>query len=80
MEFLDRKHMEIDVVAESIDGKTLLVGEAKLALSKSEQKRELTVLRQKVEALPFRRDYHHVEVRLFVAEEELAEGNARFPF
>ena len=38
---LDRKAMEIDIVAESLDGETLLVGEAKLSLPKREAVRVL---------------------------------------
>ena len=65
---LDGKPMEIDVVAESPDGDALLVGEAKLALSKSEAKREMSELARKATMLPFASRYKRVETSLFVAE------------
>ncbi len=64
---LDRRQMELDIVAESIDGKTLLVGEAKLALTEKEAQRELAELEAKVRLLPLARDYERTVVRLFVA-------------
>lgn len=64
---LDRQPMEVDVVAESIDGKTLLVGEAKLTLTRAEVRRMLEMLQTKVGKLPFVRDYQKVITRLFVA-------------
>ena len=65
---LDRRAMELDVVAESIEGSTLLVGEAKLTLTKEEIKREKASLKAKVQLLPFAKDYERVVMRLFVAK------------
>ena len=65
---LNRRPMEIDVVAESPDGKMLLVGEAKLALTKMEAEHELLELRRKAELLPFASNYKRIEPPLFVAE------------
>lgn len=58
--------MELDVVAESRDGRTLLVGEAKLALEKSQMYLVEAELKRKAEALPFRGKYENVVTRLFV--------------
>ena len=65
---LDRRQMELDIVAESIDGKTLLVGEAKLSLTEKEAQRELAELEAKARLLPLARDYERTVVRLFVAK------------
>ena len=65
---LNRRPMEIDIVAESTDGSTLLVGEAKLALTKQEAKHVRAELEAKVEQLPFATRYKKVVTRLFVAE------------
>lgn len=60
--------MEIDIVAESVDGKTLLLGEAKLKLTAVEAEHEMRELKKKASLLPFVRDYKRVLCRLFVAE------------
>ena len=65
---INRRAMEIDVVAESADGKTLLVGKTKLALSEVEARHTLAELKVKAELLPFASRYERVETRLFVAE------------
>lgn len=65
---LDRQPMEIDVVAESLDGRTLLVGEAKLSMSAREAERTLAGLKSKAANRPFANDYGNVVTRLFVAE------------
>ena len=64
---LDRKPMEVDVVAESADGSTLLVGEAKLSLTASEARRERAELEAKAARLPFAGNYRKIVCRLFVA-------------
>ena len=64
---INRQPMEVDVVAESSDGKTLLVGEAKLKLAKKEYEHELAELKVKAKLLPFAKDYERVEVKMFVA-------------
>jgi len=64
---LDHKPMELDVIAESEDGKTLLVGEAKLSLGRAEAVRCLTTLKEKAAQLPFAQKYEKVLTRLFVA-------------
>lgn len=66
---LDRNAMEIDVVAESLDGETLLVGEAKLSLSATEADRVLHELEVKARQLPFAGKYKHVISRVFVAQD-----------
>ena len=65
---LNRLPMEIDVLAESIDGKTLLAGEVKLSLSKREAEHALAELNAKVRQLPFANKYKKVITRLFVAK------------
>ena len=66
---LDRKAMELDVVAESSDGKTLLVGEAKLSLSEAEARRAARELEDKVKRLPFADKYEKILAKLFVAKD-----------
>lgn len=63
---LDRKPMEIDLVAESQDGKILLVGEAKLSLSRTEAEHAMKELEAKARQLPFADKYKQIETRLFV--------------
>ena len=65
---LDRRAMEIDVVAESLDGETLFVGEAKLSLSAGEAPSTLAELEDKARRLPFAGRYKRMEARLFVAK------------
>ena len=65
---LNRQPLEVDVVAESSDGKTLLVGEAKLKLTKLEAEHALAELESKSKLLPFAARYKKVVCRLFVAE------------
>jgi len=65
---LNRKPMEVDVVAESSDGKTLLVGESKLSLTATEARHALSELQAKAGLLPFASGYQTVETHLFVAE------------
>ena len=65
---LDRRPMELDVVAESLDGRTLLVGEAKLSLSPREAERALAELKGKAANLPFAKAYAKTVIRLFVAD------------
>lgn len=65
---LNRRPMEIDVVAESMDGSTLLVGEAKLSLTKMETRHAAAELRAKAAQLPFSGDYRQIVTKLFVGE------------
>ena len=65
---LNRQPFEVDVVAESLDGKTLLVGEAKLKLTDLEARHALDELEVKSRLLPFAAQYKTVICRLFVAE------------
>lgn len=64
----NRQPMEVDIVAESSDGLTLLVGEAKLKLTKLEAEHALSALAAKTKNLPFVAQYRKVLYRLFVAE------------
>ena len=65
---LNGEAMEVDVVAESTDGRTLLVGEAKLKLTDVEARHALAELEAKSKRLPFAAKYKTVLCRLFVAE------------
>lgn len=64
---LDRKPMELDVVGESADGKILLVGETKLSAGALDVGRIESELRRKAEALPFRKNYAEIQVKIYVA-------------
>lgn len=64
----NRQPMELDVVAESPDGETLLVGEAKLSLTKAEAARARAELNAKAALLPFAKSYKRVVTKLFVYE------------
>ena len=66
---VDRNPMEIDIVAESLDGETLFVGEAKLSLPKTEADRALAELEAKAKQRPFAGKYKHLVSRLFVAQD-----------
>jgi len=75
---LDRKRLEIDVVAESLDGRILLVGEAKLRVSRREVPGALAQLGAKAERLPFAEAYAEIRPILFTPECDTpasAEGN-----
>ena len=61
--------MEIDVVAESTDRKTLLVGEAKLTLSPAEAEHARAELEAKAGNLPFASRYERIVTSLFVAKD-----------
>jgi len=65
---LNRKPMEVDVVAESSDGAVLMVGEVKLSLSKVEARHVMAELQEKARLLPFASRYKRIQTRLFVAE------------
>ncbi len=65
---LNRMPMELDVVAESADRSTLLVGECKLALTASEARRVRNELEVKAGLLPFASSYKRIVTCLFVAE------------
>ncbi|TFH15677.1 MAG: ATP-binding protein [Lentisphaerales bacterium] len=59
--------MEIDVMAESGDGKTLLVGEVKLAAAVAEINGLKSELQEKAAGLPFANRYRKVETAVFSA-------------
>jgi hypothetical protein len=66
--------LEIDVVAESSDGTTLLVGEAKLMDTKVDIARLQMQLQEKAAWLPFAKRYRQVQTAVFVAAEDGAAG------
>lgn len=71
---LNHAPMKIDLVAESVDGRTLLVGEAKLSLTAHEAKHAKAELDVKARLLPFAARYDKIITRLFVAEGGIAES------
>ena len=76
---LDKTPSEIDVVAESVDGRTLLVGEARLSLDRKAFERTKSELGRKAKALPVARQYKKVLERIFVVEPELPRSRALVP-
>lgn len=72
---LDRKHLEVDLLAESADGKTLLIGEVKLSLRAEEMQEVEQQLQAKAERLPFRSRFRQVLARVFPLT-ELPAGTA----
>ena len=65
---LDHHPMELDIVAESPDGDTLLVGEAKLSVREDEAPHLLSLLESRAGNLPFSAKYKRIVTRLFVAD------------
>ncbi len=65
---LDHHPMELDIVAESPDGDTLLVGEAKLSVREDEAPHLLSILESRAGNLPFSAKYKRIVTRLFVAD------------
>ena len=63
----DHRTMEIDVMAESVDGRSLLVGEAKLRVSHADVPRLERELREKVQRLPFADNYATITLQVFAA-------------
>lgn len=72
----DRRPLEIDVVAESADRRTLFVGEAKLRAGAEEAGRLLQELDGKARRLPFAGEYERIVTRLLPA---FVEGNGAPP-
>ncbi|MCX5800871.1 MAG: ATP-binding protein [Candidatus Eisenbacteria bacterium] len=64
----DKNRLEVDVVAESIDGRTLLVGEARLTIDAGGLARARQELKRKTARLPFVKNYERVVERVFAAE------------
>jgi AAA+ ATPase superfamily predicted ATPase len=64
----DKNRLEMDVIAESADGKNLLLGEAKLSVDAEGLTRVRQDLKRKAARLPFLKAYKHVVVRVFAAE------------
>ena len=70
----NRVPMELDIVTETEDGQTLLVGEAKLRLSEIEREHAKSELEAKARLLPFAGRYRRIATRLFVAA-DTGEGD-----
>jgi hypothetical protein len=67
---LDKKPLELDVVAESADGKALLVGEVKWTVDARELDRARYDLHKKMERLPLSGGHDRVIERIFAANVE----------
>ena len=57
-------------MAKSPDGETLLVGAAKLSLTKTETAHARAELKAKAALLPFAKDYRRITTKLFVYGED----------
>jgi hypothetical protein len=64
----DKNRLEIDVITESVDGKKLLLGEAKLAVDAGGLARVRQELKKKAARFPFVKNYKQVVERVFVAD------------
>jgi hypothetical protein len=62
-----QQKIELDIVSETIDKKTLIVGEVKLNITANQVERYKYELERKANALPFRASYQKLEVILFSA-------------
>jgi AAA+ ATPase superfamily predicted ATPase len=73
---LDREPSEIDIVAESVDGEALLVGEARLSLDRKAIERTKGELGRKARALPMAKRYAKVSQKIFVVDPELPRSRS----
>ena len=64
----DKIPLEVDVIAESTDKKSLLVGEVKSTVTARGLKKVEIELQQKVERLPISKSYHQVVKKVIVAD------------
>ncbi len=64
----DKKPLEIDLLAESIDRETLLIGEVKAKVTHEERKRMENELQQKAERLPFSKSYRRTILKIIAAD------------
>ncbi len=64
----DKIPFEVDVIAESTDKRSLLVGEVKSTVTARELNRIEVELRQKVERLPISKSYHRIVKKIIVAD------------
>lgn len=69
--------MELDVVAESTDGKSLLVGEVKLSATAHEIERLHKQLQEKGAQLPFAKRYQRIETIVFSAADSSTKEKAK---
>ena len=68
--------MELDVVAESMDGEVLLVGEVKLTATADEVRRIHRRLLVKATDLPFAKHYQRIETVVFCAQQNGTQDDA----
>jgi len=64
----DGRRLEVDIIAESVDGKNLLLGEAKLKVTPGDLGRVRQSLKSKAAGFPFSKQYEHVVERIFAAQ------------
>jgi len=72
---LDKKPLEIDIVAESIDRQFLLAGEVKLRLNERDWLREWRLLEEEIQRLPFARGREVVPCLWYVRGRTPGRGN-----
>ena len=68
---LDRKPLEIDVVAESVEGKALLIGEARVTLNRRAFERIQRELTRKAMVVPFAKQYDKIIQKIFIVGQDL---------
>ncbi len=71
--------LEVDVIAESADKKSLLVGEVKSTITDRELKRAEVELQQKIELLPISKPYHRIVKKIIVAEAAVQHAEILIP-
>ncbi len=64
----DKRPMEIDIIAESVDGSTLLVGEARFSLGRKSLERAAGELERKSQSLPMANSYKRIVYKIFLVE------------
>jgi uncharacterized protein len=64
----DKKPMEIEVISESVDRSTLLVGEAKLSLGRRSLDQAVGELERKSQTLPMANRYKRIVYKIFLVE------------
>ena len=71
--------LEVDVIAESIDKKSLLVAEVKSSVTVRELKRAENELQQKIEKLPISKSYDRIVKKVIVADTEAQRAKILIP-
>lgn len=75
----DKIPLEVDVIAESVDKKSLLVCEVKSTVTDRELKRLEVELQHKVERLPISKSYHRIIKKIIVADTGVQRAKILIP-